>query len=197
MRGRSWRNPQRVPTNDVKTLMFPWTHYVWHLRSVASFEVQAAVFQVRRGYSKQGAYLEGVSQPHASGPHTVAPASSLSCGFMQRAHMWMCTLGVMSTFWFDSQMLFSPPSLSFVFVAGPDRPLNSRMTTRTPGSSTMLTGNASSAFSSSSPQRRLAVLWTGRHKVTFLALCFSFPLLPTSTQHLLQSIFPDTRTIFW
>lgn len=73
MRGRSWRNPQRVPANDVKTLMFPWTHYVWHLRSVASFEVRAAVSQVRRGYFKQGAYLESVSQPHTSVPHTVAP----------------------------------------------------------------------------------------------------------------------------
>lgn len=84
--------------------------------------------------------------------------------------------------WIDKCFFFSPPPLSVsVFVAGLDLPLNSHMTTRTLGSSTTLTGNALSAFSSSSPQRRLAVLRAGHSKVTFLVLCFSFPLLPSST----------------
>lgn len=89
---------------------------------------------------------------------------------------------------------FSPPSLSVVVVvAGPDLPLNSRMTTRTLGSSTTLTGKALSAFSSRSPQR----CEQDTTKQPFLVHCFSSPLLPSSTQHLLQSILPDTRTILW
>lgn len=117
---------------------------------------------------------------------------------MQRVHVCMCTLGLMSLLAGFTNVFFLPPPLSVsVFVAGPDLPLNSRMTTRTLESSTTLTGNALSAFSSSSPPRRLAVLWTGHDKVTFLVLCFSFPLLPSSTQPLLQSVLPDTRSIFW
>lgn len=71
---------------------------------------------------------------------------SLSCGFMRLVHVWVC-VGLTSPSWLDSRIspvsfFLSVFSLSPSFsVAGPDRPLSSRMTTRTPGSSTTPTGN--------------------------------------------------------
>lgn len=168
---------------------------MWHLRSVVSFEVTADVFQVRRESFKRGDVFHN--------PIHLCLTLSLPFIALQWIH-WIRDVYIRSNehllVGFTNVIFLPPPSpvaLSLVFVAGPDRPLSSRMMIRTLGSSTMLTGNALSAFSSSSPQRRLAVLWTGHDKVTFLAVCFSFPLLPTSTQRLLQSVLPDTKTIFW
>lgn len=48
-----------------------------HLRSDASFEVQANVFHARSGGYRQGAYLQSISHRRTSVPRTVAPLIAL------------------------------------------------------------------------------------------------------------------------
>lgn len=196
---KSWRNPQRVPANDVKILIFPWAHDVWHLRSVVSFEVQANVFQVGRERFKQGAYLQNVSQPHTSVPRTVAPLHR-SPGSMQRVHMCMRTLGLTSASCLDSQVFSSssPPHVCLSLSLLQARIFPSTLTWRHAHPDRALCQPVMHYQPSAAapPQRRRAVLWTGHDKVTFLVLCFPFPLLPSSTQHLHQSVLPETRKHF-
>ncbi len=150
-----------------------------HLRSDASFEVEANVFQAGSAGYKRGAYLQSISHRHTSVPRTVAALIALlwihiACACVCAGINESLLVGFMNLF----SCLFLSLSLS---VAGPDRPLSSHMTTHTLGSSTTPTGNTLSAFSSSSPQRRLTVLRTGRGEVTFLVLHFLHsPPLPSA-----------------